>query len=230
MRIYGLQKLTLLDFPGKTACTVFTGGCNFRCPFCQNADLVFLPKGLKEIELKDFFLFLEKRKGLLDGVCISGGEPLLQNDFEAFCAAIKRLGYLVKLDTNGSFPDRLDHLINQGMVDYVAMDIKNAPEHYAETAGLLAFDISPVLESVQILLRGKVPYEFRTTVVKEYHTAERLVSAAKWLKGAERYFLQSFVASENVIGSGLHAYQKEQLEAFVHQITPYIANTYLRGI
>ena len=185
MRIAGLQKLTLLDFPGKTAATVFTPGCNFRCPFCHNADLVTGEAGRdgaaadsSALSIDELFAFLGKRQGLLDGVCITGGEPLLQSGIDEFCTRVHELGFAVKLDTNGSFPGRLRALVEEGLVDYVATDVKNAPERYAETVGVPAFDLAPVQESLDFLRSGAVPYEVRTTVVRELHTADDLRALA----------------------------------------------------
>lgn len=191
MRIAGLQKLTLLDFPGKTAATVFTPGCNFRCPFCHNADLVTGEAGRdgaaadsSALSIDELFAFLGKRQGLLDGVCITGGEPLLQSGIDEFCTRVHELGFAVKLDTNGSFPGRLRALVEEGLVDYVATDVKNAPERYAETVGVPAFDLAPVQESLDFLRSGAVPYEVRTTVVRELHTAD---DCARWLRGSKAY-------------------------------------------
>ena len=187
MRIAGLQKLTLLDFPGKTAATVFTPGCNFRCPFCHNADLVTGEAGRdgaaadsSALSIDELFAFLGKRQGLLDGVCITGGEPLLQSGIDEFCTRVHELGFAVKLDTNGSFPGRLRALVEEGLVDYVATDVKNAPERYAETVGVPAFDLAPVQESLDFLRSGAVPYEVRTTVVRELHTADDLRALAAY--------------------------------------------------
>ena len=230
MKIFGFQKMTLLDFPGKVACTVFTGGCNFRCPFCHNAPLVTeldLNSEIKEKEVTDYLL---KRTGLLDGVCITGGEPLLQPDIEDFIAKIKEMGYAVKLDTNGSYPERLKSIIHKGLVDYVAMDIKNCKEKYALTVGIDNFDITPIEQSVEILLENKVDYEFRTTVVKEYHTVEDIKNAALWIKGAKRYFLQNFVDSGELIGSNLNAVSKETLEKMKKEAEQYTDFSQIRGI
>ena len=168
MVICGIQKLTLLDYPGKVACTIFTGGCNFRCPFCHNADLV---TGKPEVTVtgEEIFRFLRKRQGLLDGVCISGGEPLLQPDLEDFIRGVRSLGYSVKLDTNGSMPDKLESLAEKGLLDYVAMDLKNAPEHYGRTIGAETYDVGNIDRSIRFLMGGEIPYEFRTTVVREFH-------------------------------------------------------------
>ena len=230
MRIQGLQKLTLLDFPEHVACTVFTAGCNFRCPFCHNASLVVdIPKET-EISEESFFQFLEKRKGVLDGVCVSGGEPLLQPDIEQFLRKIKDLGYAVKLDTNGSFPDRLLSLVEKGLVDYVAMDIKNSPETYAITAGMETLDIVSVKKTVSYLKEGHVPYEFRTTVVKHYHSKETFEEIGKWLCGASKYFLQNFVDSGDLIQAQTRGCSEEEMKEFLSVVQKYIQNAKLRGI
>lgn len=226
MRLGGFQKLTLLDFPGHVACTVFLQGCNFRCPFCHNSPLVL---GTDEIPREEFLLFLNKRRGLLDGVAVTGGEPLLSPDLPAFLAEIKALGYPVKLDTNGSFPQRLEALIRDGLVDYVAMDIKNSPEKYALTAGKEGF-LPAVKDSVELLINGSLPYEFRTTVVAEHHTAEDFHKIGQWLKGASQYFLQSYVDSGNILTTGLHAPTKEEMENYLAIARGYIPNTNLRGL
>lgn len=230
MKIKGLQKLTLLDYPGKVACTVFTGGCNFRCPFCHNASLVLDPASAGAIAPDAFFSFLKKRVGILDGVCITGGEPLIHEDIDSFIAEIKALGYSVKLDTNGSFPDRLKSLVERKLVDYVAMDIKNSKAKYAETIGLSSFDLSKIEESVRFLLSGAIPYEFRTTVTREFHTAESLVEAAKWIIGCDRYFLQSFVNSGDLIDGGLTGYTKAEMEALADAVHPILPAVALRGV
>ncbi len=210
MKLYGLQKLTLLDFPGRTACTVFTGGCNFRCPFCHNALLVTKIDPSATMEEEEFFAFLKKREGILDGVCITGGEPLLQPDIEPFIRRIKEMGFMVKLDTNGAFPDRLAHLIAEGLLDYVAMDIKNSLEKYALTAGV-EVDTAAIEKSIDLLLSGKVDYEFRTTVTNELHTEEDILHIASRIQGAKAYFLQNFVDSGNLIGSGFSPVSEENM-------------------
>lgn len=230
MRIQGLQKLTLLDYPEKAACTIFTAGCNFRCPFCHNAYLVTQTGEHEDIEKKEIMAFLKKRKGLLDGVCISGGEPLLQMDLEAFLKEIKELGYLIKLDTNGSFPERLEHLIDQGLLDYVAMDLKNSREHYARTIGVRKFRIEAIEDSVDILMKGKIPYEFRTTVVREFHQRSDFEQMGRWIEGAEKYFLQQFEDSGNLIGTGLHSYDRPILKQALDTVKKYVPNAELRGI
>jgi len=230
MRICGLQKLTLLDYPERTACTVFTGGCNFRCPFCHNAALLDPAPGTETVSEESFFAFLEKRKKLLDGVCVSGGEPLLQKDIGDFLAKIKGLGYRVKLDTNGSFPEILEEILRKNLADYVAMDIKNAPEKYGETVGLTHWDWTPVKKSIQILMKGRIPFEFRTTVVREFHTAEDFLSIAASIGGAPRYYLQQFTDQGGNVRAGLHSYMKEELTRFLQSIRPFFKVAELRGI
>lgn len=200
MFIHGLQKLTLLDYPGKTACTIFLGSCNFRCPYCHNADLVLHPDQAVLIPEHELLAFLKKRRGLLDGVCVTGGEPLLHADLAPLLSSIRSLGFAVKLDTNGSFPERLKELVRLGLLDYVAMDIKNAPSKYPPTVGCPGVRLDSIQESVRFLLSGAVDYEFRTTMVKEFHTEEDFRSIGRWIAGARRYFLQGFVDSGHLVG------------------------------
>ena len=229
MHIKGLQKLSLLDYAGHVACTVFTGGCNFRCPFCHNASLVLSPAKDFDIDEAEFFAFLRKRHGILDGVCVSGGEPTLMPDILDFLAKIKAIGYDVKLDTNGSRPDVLRAAIEQGLVDYVAMDIKNSPEKYALTAGLDCFDLSAVRESVGILLEGKVGFEFRTTVVPGYHEEGDIEKICEWIKGADKYFLQPFKNSGDILGGLYDTFSESELEALLVAAKKIIPNTQIRG-
>lgn len=230
MLIHGLQKLTLLDFPTKVAATVFFGGCNFRCPFCHNASLVTHIDNSGTQTDEQVLSFLKKRQGLLDGVCVTGGEPLLQPELPAFLRRIKEMGFAVKLDTNGSNPAALKALVGEGLVDYVAMDIKNAPTRYAETVGIPNFDVAPIAESVAFLLSDAVDYEFRTTVVKEFHRVEDIEAAAQFIRGAKRYFLQNFEDSGDLIQTGLSAVAPETLEAMQKAATPYIQYIGVRGI
>lgn len=219
MKIGGLQKLTLLDYPGKTACTVFLSGCNFRCPFCHNAGLV-IPQKISEeegtqMEEEEFFRFLKKRQGLLDGVCVTGGEPLLNPEIFDLLAKIKELGYQVKLDTNGSFPDRLKEAVSRNLVDYVAMDVKNSPEKYGETIGNTTIDLHAIQESVSFLMKGQVDYEFRTTVVKELHGEEEIRKIAEWISSTKVWYLQNFVDSGNLVGEQqFHGFTRKELEVF----------------
>jgi len=230
MQIAGLQKMTLLDYPGKVACTVFLGGCNFRCPFCHNPDLVFSSNQEESISEQDFLAFLSQRKGFLDGVCITGGEPMLEKDLVPFIQRIRTMGYLVKLDTNGSFPDRLQYLLDSGLVDYVAMDIKNSKARYGETIGIAGYDTAMVEQSVSLLMEGSVPYEFRTTLVRENHTAEDIKAMGAWLKGCRSYFLQTFVDSGNLLGrENMTAFSKEEMEASKNLLKSYIEAISIRG-
>ena len=230
MRLGGLQKMTLLDFPGRVACTVFTVGCNFRCPFCHNSSLVVSP-AVPELSQDDFFAFLRKRQGLLDGVAITGGEPLLHTDMPEFIEKIRALGYAVKLDTNGAFPDRLAAILKEGLADYVAMDVKNSREKYERTAGVPG--ILPAVErSVELLRAGKTPFEFRTTLVDELHEPEDFAAIGRWLEGTERYFIQGFVDSGDILAGGdaFHAASPEKAKACLEAVKPYIPNAKLRGI
>ena len=229
MNISGLQKMTLLDFPGNIAATVFTGGCNFRCPFCHNASLVINTESTHNISEEDFFDFLQKREGLLDGVCVSGGEPLLQNEIGRFISEIKALGFQVKLDTNGSFPAKLKQLVEGGLIDYVAMDIKNSPAGYALTAGTAEEVLPQISESIAFLLGGSVDYEFRTTVVKNFHTKEDFIAIGKWIRGARRYFLQNFADSGDLIQPGLCAASKAEIEVFADTVRNYVPSVQIRG-
>lgn len=230
MRIQGLQKLTLLDFPERVACTVFFAGCNFRCPFCHNASLVVDIPSEGDLTEEEFFSFLKKRQGILDGVCVTGGEPLLQPGIEAFIRKIKELGYAVKLDTNGSFPEKLKFLVEKGLVDYVAMDIKNCPEDYGLTAGVPNLDVSSIIESVVYLKEGHVPYEFRTTVVKNYHIKESFEKIGQWIQGTEKYFLQNFVDSGDLIGKDTKGCSEEEMKEFLSVVSKYVPNVKIRGI
>lgn len=229
MKIKGLQKLTLLDYPEKMACTVFLAGCNFRCPFCHNASLV---TNIDDdyISEEEFFSFLNKRKGILNGVCITGGEPTLYPDLEDFIRRIKEMGYLVKLDTNGYNPDILIDLVNKGLIDFVAMDIKNSKEKYAVTAGLPSLDITRIEKSVQFLLSGAVPYEFRTTVVKELHNEEDMKSISHWIANADKYFLQSFQDSGDLIENGYSGYDKDYMQYLLNITKEGLTKANLRGM
>ena len=231
MLLKGLQKLTLLDYPEKMACTVFTGGCNFKCPFCHNASLVIGEKLSLSPTLpeEEFFSFLCKRRGILDGVCVSGGEPTLMPDILPFLSKIKELGFLVKLDTNGARPDVLKAAVRERLIDYVAMDIKNSKEKYGLTVGIPNFDISPILESVDFLMNGECEFEFRTTLVRGLHTEEDMISIGRWITGAPRYFLQTFIDSGDIIGTGFDGYDKNETEALFKTLTPYVKNARIRS-
>ena len=229
MKLAGLQKLTLLDFPGHVACTVFTAGCNLRCPFCHNSELVLPERNPNLLDVEEFFSFLKKRQGILEGVCVTGGEPLLQKDIEDFLRRIKELGFAVKLDTNGCFPDRLKALVADGLVDFVAMDIKNGPDRYAETAGIPDLDIAAVRESVDFLLSGGVDYEFRTTVVAQLHDEACFRAIGAWLPGAKMYAIQNFRDSGDVLSSGLTPCTPQQIVSFVEIVKPFVQQIVSRG-
>ena len=227
MIVKGIQKLTLLDYPQKVACTLFTAGCNFRCPFCHNASLVKGDDGpiLSEEEV---LKYLNLRQGILDAVCITGGEPTLQPDLKDFIIKVKALGYSVKLDTNGYKPEVLKDLVNSGLIDYVAMDIKSSKEGYARTAGLQNIDISKIEESVDFLMQGNVDYEFRTTVVEELHDENDFLAISEWLKNAKKYYLQSFKDSGDILGGTYTPCSGEKMEHFLKILTKNIPKTEIR--
>lgn len=229
MNIAGIQKLTLLDYPGLVACTVFTGGCNFRCPFCHNAGLVVCRPTQAQLTEENFWDFLESRRGLLDGVVISGGEPLLQDELAPFLHKIKEKGLRVKLDTNGSLPERLRALMEKGLLDYIAMDVKNSPQKYVRTAGT-AVDLEAIGSSIALLLEEKIPYEFRTTAVRELHEAEDFAEIGKWIRGARQYYIQCFRDSGNLLSDGLSAPSHEALEAFLAAARASVPQAELRGV
>ena len=228
MYLCGLQKLSMVDYPGKLAATVFTGGCNLRCPFCHNALLVTRLNETPELPEAEVLAFLERRRGLLDGVVLSGGEPLLQPDAADFLRKVRDMGFAVKLDTNGTNPDMLEALAQEGLLDYAAMDIKNSPDRYAETCGGVDL-LGPVKRSAALLMAGAVDYEFRTTVCAPLHTPEEMAGIGRWLKGAKRYFLQPFVDSGELVGSGMKPLTKEEIEALRDSVLPDIPSTQIRG-
>ena len=227
MRISGLQKLTLLDYPEKVACTVFTFGCNFRCPFCHNAGLV-VGEQPDEIKEDDFFAYLDKRKGVLDGVAITGGEPTLQKDLIPFIKRIKEKGLQVKLDTNGARPEVIKEILNQGLVDYFAMDVKNGPKKYAATAGV-DIDLSKIEESIALLIERAPDYEFRTTVVKGFHEKGDFEEIGKMIAGAKKYFLQKFTDSGAILGTGVGPCDEEEMAGFLKEARKYVPEAKIRG-
>ena len=235
MVIAGLQKMTLLDFPGKVACTVFLQGCNFRCPFCHNSDLLE-GAATAPIEQSELLAFLNKRRGLLDAVCITGGEPTLQADLRELLAEIKALGFLVKLDTNGTRPEVLKQLTAEGLIDYVAMDIKNSSRRYAETVGLPTMRLQTVEESMSFLMNGDLPYEFRTTVAEELHDEQSIREMGEWLQklapnaARPRFFLQPYADRDSVLVAGLHTPPKEKLVAFSEILRPFASSVSIRGL
>ncbi len=230
MQIYGFNKTTLLDYPRHLAATIFLGGCNMRCPFCHNASLVTgaaFPPALPEQEVLSY---LEKRKNILEGVCITGGEPTLYRDLPEFIARLKDLGYKVKLDTNGTNPAMLKSLISQKLIDYAAMDIKNSRENYALTAGVGTLALEPIMESADYLMSSPLEYEFRTTVVKELHTAQDMLSIGRWLAGAKAYYLQAYKDSGDILSPGLSSPSAEVLKEYAQLLTPFIPTVHLRGV
>ena len=233
MLIKGLQKLTLLDFPEKMACTVFTFGCNLRCPFCHNASLVLSERADDTlIPEEEFFSFLQKRRGILEGVCITGGEPTLQPDLPAFIRKIRDMGFAVKLDTNGARPAVLKSLVAEGLLDYVAMDVKNSLSAYPETVGLPAFDVAPVEESMDFLMAGHIPFEFRTTLVKGLHTPEGVAKMGRRLAGEEGFFLQTFEDSGDLIageGDTLSSFTPAETQELLRILRQYVPNAQIRG-
>ena len=230
MIIKGLQKLTLLDFPDKMACTLFTFGCNFRCPFCHNASLVLAERADDAVmPEEEFFTFLSRRRGILEGVCISGGEPTLQPDLPAFIARIKDMGYAVKLDTNGYRPAVLKSLVETGLLDYVAMDVKNSLPLYGKTVGIEHFDTKPVEESMNYLMEGHVPFEFRTTLVRGLHTVDSIRDMGRRLAGEEKFFLQSFEDSGDLIRSGMEGISPSETEVLLSALREHIPNAQIRG-
>ena len=228
MNVQGYQKLTLLDFPGRTACTVFTGGCNLRCPFCHNAWLVRTPLAGPNLT-DEVLVYLHKRRGILDGVCVTGGEPLLQPDLEGFLRQIKGMGYAVKLDTNGTLPQRLAAILATNLVDYVAMDIKSSPDGYAAATGTDA-DVSAVKDSLSILRDSGLPYELRTTAVRGIHTVAHFAAIGEWLGAEPAYFIQRFVDSGQLLGSGFEAFSPEEMEHLLTTVREHIPSAQLRGV
>ncbi len=229
MIIEGLQKTTLLDYPGLVACTIFAHGCNLRCPFCHNAGLVVRkPENIiSEEELSDF---LQRRKGILDGVCLTGGEPLAQKDAIDFIEFLKGFGYKIKLDTNGFYPERLKEVIDRGLVDYIAMDIKSSPEGYAKAVGIEGIDITPAKESIDLIMSSGIDYEFRTTAVKGLHLVSDFEKIGELIAGAKRYFIQQFIDSGDLIKTGFEAFTKEETEKLLAAVRERVPSAEIRGI
>lgn len=228
--VNGLAKLTLLDYPGHTAATVFLAGCNMRCPFCHNAPLVTHVHCAEQISEDELRAFFAKRRGLLDGIAVTGGEPTLRPDLSRLLSIIKEYGYDTKLDTNGTNPAMLDKLIQGGLVDYVAMDIKNSPARYAETVGVPGFDMAPVLRSVELLREGRVDHEFRTTVVRGLHDEASMEDMGRWLEGESKYFLQNFVDSGALIDPDMQGVERDDMRRYLEIVRKYIPTAELRGL
>lgn len=230
MSIHGLNKLTLLDFPGKVAATIFLGNCNFRCPFCHNRDLVLDPESQPVIYAEEILAFLKKRQGILDGVCITGGEPTLYSGLESLIRQIRDLGFAVKLDTNGYRPAIVKDLVSKNLLDMVAMDIKSSPEGYPQATGIRHLDTDPIRETARFLMEGHVPYEFRTTVVKELHSQSTFEAIGQWISGCSAYYLQAYKDSDTVIHRGFHSNTKEELEEYRQLLLKTIPVVGIRGI
>jgi len=230
MKIHGFQKTTLLDYPKHVAATIFFGGCNFRCPYCQNKDLVLFPSEIPTIPKEFVLKHLQKRIGILDGVCITGGEPTLQPDLEEFILEIRALGYDIKLDTNGSHPEVLKSLCQKNLIDYIAMDIKHTPQSYNTVCCTSSFNLDAIMDSVSFLKKGSVSYEFRTTIAKELHTIEDIQILGDWLSGADAYYLQAYKESEQVINPIFSSYSFQELQQFQHILEKTILHVGIRGI
>lgn len=235
MNILGLNKTTLLDYPEHIAATIFVGGCNLRCPFCHNPDLVFYQSSantsVPAYTEEDILNFLRKRKNIIHGICITGGEPTLQNDLIEFIKRVKELNLLVKLDTNGFSPSTLETLLHENLLDYVAVDIKNSPQKYAKTVGLSTCDISLINNTIQYLMQqSNVPFEFRTTIVKELHDVEDMYAISDWIANAPHYFLQSYQEAPRMISYGFHAHSTETLSEFLEICKRKIPDAALRGV
>ena len=229
MQIHGLNKTTLLDYPGMVASTVFTGACNFRCPFCQNSDLVLDPSSQPVISENEIIDHLRKRKGIIKGVCVTGGEPTINKDLPEFLKKLKAEDVKVKLDTNGYNPEMLRFVIKEKLCDYIAMDIKSSFSGYSISAGI-SIDTEKIKESIELIMNEGILYEFRTTVVRELHNEETFEEIGEMLKGARSYYLQCFKDSERVLKPGLHPYSREELEKFAGILRKTVNSVEIRGI
>lgn len=230
MKICGLNKTTLLDYPGKVAATIFLGGCNYRCPFCHNSSLLCPNNEIPVLSQEEVLTFLKKRRNILDGVCITGGEPTLSEQLPQFLRQIRALNLSIKLDSNGTRPKVLKALAEDGLIDFIAMDIKACPENYAASSGISSPFLDKIEESVRFLMSGRIPYEFRTTVVQELHTEQDFVSIGKWLAGARAYYLQAYRESPEVLKPGFSSYTRQELENFRDILRKTISIVGIRGI
>ena len=234
MKLYGLQKMTLLDFPGRVACTVFLGGRDFRCPWCHNYELA-VGSAEPVMDEEEFFAFLKKREGLLEGVAVTGGEPCLSKELPAFLRKIREMGFLTKLDTNGAHPELLEQILREGLADYVAMDIKNSPGKYLLTAGLTGSEaqqealLGRVRRSIRLIMELAPDYEFRTTVIRQFHEEQDFAEIGEMIRGARRYFLQSFTDRDTVPYGGLSAPGKEELMRYAEQVRRFVPDVQTRG-
>lgn len=229
MNIAGIQKLTLLDYPGHTAAIVFLNGCDFKCPFCHNAEIININNDSK-ISLTDLEIFLEKRKNMLDGIVVTGGEPCIQKDLKGLLILIKKYNYLIKLDTNGNHPDVLNTLLKENLVDYIAMDIKNSLEKYPKTIGVPNFNTKNIEKSIEVIKNSNIEYEFRTTVIKDFHTENDFIKIGNMLGNVKSYYLQQFILSENVPDVNLKSPSIEDMKLYLEIVKQNIPNSFLRGI
>ena len=230
LSIKGLQKTTLVDYPNKVACTIFLPRCNFRCGFCHNKDLVLNPDSLPTISEEELLNFLKEKKKWLDGICVTGGEPLLHKELLDFLPKVKELNYLVKIDTNGTNPNLLKQLIDKKLVDFIAMDLKNSLEKYDETTASKV-NIDEIKESVDIIKNSGIDYEFRTTVVPGLHKKEDIKKIGEWLKGSKKFAIQNFKPAKEVIDSKyetMESFKKEELEEFKEILKNYINEVEIR--
>ena len=227
MNIYGFQSLTLLDYPGHLAATLFTGGCNYRCPFCHNGDLL---EPEEPLDMNQVLRTLERRRGRLEGVCITGGEPTLHPELPSLIRELRTMGYLIKLDSNGTYPDRLQHMVQDGLIDYIAMDIKNSPAKYASTAGCLNPRLDAVRESISFLMQGELPFEFRTTLIPELHEPNDMKQIGEWIQGAPAYFLQAYRESPFVLAPIYSEPKREWMQQMLTCVLPYIPAAKIRGV
>ena len=230
MNIYGYQKTTLLDYPGLVATTIFTGGCNFRCPFCHNADLLINADNNSMVSENEIFNFLNKRKNVLSGICITGGEPTLQPDLKDFISKVRTLGYKIKLDTNGYCPDVIYSLIEDKLLDYIAMDIKSGISNYSKVSGIPNLNIQKIKESISIIENSGIDYEFRTTVVSELHSEQDFLEIKEMLSSISPYFIQSFKDSGNILTFGLSSCDTETLNKYLTIVKSKLPNSHLRGV
>ena len=231
MKLYGLQKMTLLDFPGRVACTVFLNGCSFRCPWCHNYELA-VESAEPVMDEEEFFAFLKKREGLLEGVAVTGGEPCLSKELPAFLRKIREMGFLTKLDTNGAHPEMLEQILREGLADYVAMDIKNSPGKYLLTAGLTGNAealLGRIRRSIGLIMELAPDYEFRTTVISRFHTEQDFAEIGEMIRGARRYFLQSFTDRDTVPYGGFSAPGADELQRYAEQVRRFVPDVQTRG-
>ncbi|MGI6377877.1 MAG: anaerobic ribonucleoside-triphosphate reductase activating protein [Bacilli bacterium] len=229
MDFVGIEKLSLVDYEGKLTCTLFMAGCNFRCPFCHNASLVLQDYSINPIPFEEILSYLKNAKGKLEAVCISGGEPTLMRDLKEKIRPIKDLGYLIKIDTNGTNPELLKELYQEKLLDYVALDVKNCEEAYPETIGHNYQPFANIQKSIAFLMNSGIEYEFRTTLVQEFHSRKKIDALGKMIKGAKKLYLQKFVDTGSTIKKGLNPIPLEEAKEYQKILEKYIQKVELRG-